>query len=242
MTDIQPKLRLRAFEPATVEVAAGVTIDMRVKRLNLEDAASFEQLFRRAVTPEVDRVLLVRRPGDEQDRHPAPASDREDAPLTFGAFIIPDEEIRRRRLEELSAEARGHVDQLRAEDVHAQRLFIDEVLGRFVRVEPGQVEWEDETGAVLDVTNGAQLARCFGASPVVLQRIVLALRSANEVSEVQKNGSGSRFISRPSSPEREPTASGASSAPTAARVDDSGSATTAGATPIAENPSGPTAS
>jgi hypothetical protein len=274
---------IRAYEPATIVVeperraddgsieAPAETIEISVKRLTVQESATFDRLFWRGVSPEAERLVLVRRPGPEQDR----ASDvaitsarlealRQEAttleqtgasawPLLTSLlseliptdqFVVPDEEIRRRRLVEMTDGERARYDRLRAEDAEAYGRFLSEALGQFVRVVPGQLAFEED-GEIRDVLDGEQLAKCYGARTNILQQIALAIRAINEMTDAQKNDWRSRSDSSISSTGRDRAetsrpVTGTSSAPTAAPVDRSDSATTVGATPTADSLSGAT--
>lgn len=63
----EPKLEFGTYEPATLTIA-GVEIALRIKRQDVGEAADFDRLFFRAMNPEADRLILVRRPGEEMER------------------------------------------------------------------------------------------------------------------------------------------------------------------------------
>lgn len=273
---------IRAYEPATIvveperraedgSIVPAETIEIRVKRLTVQESATFDRLFWRGVSPEAERLVLVRRPGEEQQRVADVAMTaarlealRQEAtaleqsggsawPLLTSVltelmptdqFLVPDEEIRRRRLVEMTDGERTRYDRLRAEDAEAYGRFLSEALGQFVRVAPGQLAFEED-GEVRDVLDGEQLAKCYGARTNILQQIALAIRAINEMTEAQKNDWRSRSDSSTSSTGRDRTATnlpitGTSSAPTAGRVDRSDSAMTGDAMPTAASPSGAT--
>lgn len=270
------KKRIVSYENVPIDID-GDSITIQVKRLSIEEHATFDRMFWRGVLSESDRLVLVRRPGEELARTEAPAltesrlaalqaqvetlaESPEDlaaaytkarteltklvADLTPGsAFVVSDEEIRRRRLVEMTEEQRASYERLRMEDVQAYASFLDEAIGQYIRIPAGEVSWVDaDTNAESDVITGKDFARCFGARAEVLQQVALAIRSVNQLSDLEKNDWRSRFASRPSSTGRGQTATGASPDRTVGRADPSGSATSAGATPTAASPSGATES
>lgn len=261
--------RIRTYEPRSIDLGDNTSLTVGIKRLSVTEANLFDRLFWRAMLLESERLVLVRRPGDEQERQTTTAISaarlaelqREAAALADGdgpavkafllaaldelrptdRWVVPDEEIRRRRLLEMTDDQRARYEAIVEEDKRALAAFLSEALAQFVNVHPDQLEIEDAvTGEVTPVTNGEQLARCFGARQDLLQAIVHAIRDVNELSAVQKNGSGSRSTSSTSLPARDPKATGGSSEPTAAPADSSASVTTGAATPTVMNPSGAT--
>lgn len=273
--------RICAYEPATVvvdpEVRDEVTgailepafvIDVEVKRLTIDEQATYDRLFWRAIGPEAERVVLVRRPGEEQERTSGSAISAarlaellmqlpalEQAPadalpvlrtvldelVPTDQFLIPDDEIRRRRLIEMTDGERARYERLRADDSEAYARYLSEGLRKFVKVPPGQLEYVDEHGVVTPVTNGEQLALCYGSRPEVLRQISFAIRAVNEMTEAQKKGWRSRSASSSFSPERGLIVTGDGLAPIAEPVDRSGSVTSAAVMPTETAPSGLTA-
>lgn len=280
-----PPILFRTWEPATIALGAR-TLRLRVKRMTVDEFAEFDRLFYRVMQRDADRMVLVRRPGEEQERissvvvsqeqvdgfyatlemlsqagttHIARRAEQTITPTErakqlhllceaiLGAiqpnerFVIEDEEIRRRRLLEMNEHERHNYERMLAEDRAAFETAVCKGLHAFVRVEPGQLSLENEVGEVEDVTTGAQLELCLGAFPDHLFRVLMAIRSANALSDDEKNGSGSPSPSESSSNERGPKTPGASSTPAETAVP-TPSATTAGATGRAKKPSGGTTS
>lgn len=241
-------------------------IHLQVKKLTIEESAAYDRLFFRAINPEAERLTLVRRTEDERETVNQSAISqsalhslaREVASIApeqavevlrrlvtelqpTDVFVVPDDEIRRRRLLDMTAEQRARYEQARQDDAIAYSQFLAEGLRRFVKVDPGQIEWVPEDGPPVEVLNGEQLAQCYGARPRILEQIALAIRAVNEMTEAQKNDWRSRFGTDTSSAGRGPTTPGGSPAPTAAPVGPWASATSAAATVPETGPSGPTA-
>lgn len=274
------KKTIRAWEPETIEIEPArrdgdgniiepaETIRVFVKRLTVDEATKFDRLFWRGVSNEAERLVLVRRPGEEQERQTMAAisserletlkndlSTLESSPeAAFGVlrdllaelaptdqFIVPDEEIRRRRLLEMTDAERTRYELVRKQDAEAFGLFLSDALQHFVRVEAGQIEFIDDKEVTVDVLNGEQLAMCYGARPDILRNISMAIRAHNELTDAAKKDWRSRSASNSSSKERDPKATGGSSAPIAAPAVVSDSVMTEAATPIESRSSGQTA-
>lgn len=263
----------RSWEPATIHVA-GRDLRIKIKKLTVEEHAFYDRLLTRAFARESDRLLMVRRPGEEQERTATSALSSEQldrladqmkeidalpvadaGPIALRAlrvlvaqaqptdrFVVPIEEVKARRWREMSPAQRDEYNRLRDDDLKAMSTFISEALRQFVRVDKGQIEFEDvDTGDVRPVINGEDFAHCFGATEGVLYSVGYMIHNKNQVSGDEKNGLGSRSASKTSSDRRDPTAIGDLSDTTAASAKNGGSAMTAAATPIAADPSGPTA-
>lgn len=271
------KISIRSWEPDSITIEPGVTLDILVKRLGNEEYHRFDRLFWRGVTSEADRLVLVRHPGDEQERTAGsalsearladlqakvaqlPPTTVPDARGAYGAaralllslvndleptdkFKVSDEEVRRRRLVALTEAERASYDAMRLKDMQAYAEFLDEALSQFVRVVPGQIDFEDvDAGQTIDVTTGADFVRCFGARGDVLQQVVILIRQINQLSDAQKKELRSHSDSSGSSKESGLSLTGLSSEPTAAPAESSASATTEAAIETAGDPSGMTA-
>lgn len=265
-------LQFRTYAPATITIA-GHEIELRIKRQNLNEFAAFDRLWWRAFVKEADRFVLVRRPGEEQEREVragltaeqqsgfVSALDRIEASTdetaenkvpqllmlsrqilvaatTNEPFVIADAEIRRRRLLEMTDQERANYDRAVAADEAAFEAAVRKGLKEFVRVAPGQIAVETEDGATIEVLTGEQLLEhCIGSEANVLFDILLKIRAANTLADLEKNDSGSPSTSSPSSSERDPKVHGEppAAAVTAAAKD---SATTAAAMPPVTSPSG----
>jgi hypothetical protein len=159
-------------------------------------------------------------------------------------FVLPDEEIRRRRYLQLTDAERTTYDRLKSEDEQAFEGCVREALERFVRVEPGQIELEDEDAdgqvTVTDVTNGLQLASVMGGEGGALVSILLIIKAKNRLSDDEKKASGSRSTSKSSSSAPDQTAPGDSRRPTAGSAEPSDSVTTEAVMASVPTPSGAT--
>lgn len=266
-----PRL-VQAYEPDRILIDEADTgesffVNILVKRLTIKEKATYDRLRFRLFTPEAERLVLVRRTDEERERaftstlslerlrevRQAVATVDPAEALSFlkalveelvptDEFVMPDEEIRRRRLLEMTPDERARYDRLREQDQEAYAEFLAEALRQFVRVPEGQLLWQDEDGGdPVPVTNGEQLARCYGSRSEVLRQISASIMNINSLTEAQKKTWRSRFDSKPSSQEPSQAIPGVSPDPIAAPASDSGSATTEAATAIEAGPSGVTA-
>lgn len=273
MTDATQARIIRTWEPVTVTIAGRPTT-LKIKRQTLKEFSNFDRLFARAMNAESDRLVMVRRPGDEMERRERvvlsaqrvsdyqsaldiietlatePTTDRMKELITLARtilaevqpnehFVIEDDEIKRRRILELTDQERANYERLKQADNESFEQAAMEGLSKYVRVVPGQISIEDdETGEITDVTTGEQLQRALSTSWELIQ-ILLAIKRANTVTDQEKNESGSPSTSKTSSSERDPKATGESPV-VAGSAGPLGSATTGDATPSATTPSGST--
>jgi hypothetical protein len=181
--------------------------------------ARFDELSPRpAIAPELQDVLAACRglvPADPIDE----------------AFVIPLDEIRRRRIAEMSVEERAQFEALEQREDDDVDRFLTETVSRFVSVEPGQlVETDLASGEVSSVTTGEQLVGIFGARQDVLLGLVDMVRIENTIPEASKKALRSLFASSVSSsaPAKDPAGNGP--APTATPVGERDSAPVVDAT------------
>lgn len=157
-------------------------------------------------------------------------------------FVIPEAEIRRRRLLDMTSAERATFERLQKEDDQAAVDLAETALPAFVRVPAGQLEVEDaDTGDTTPLATGRQLLALFGSHADTLGAILLAIAKTNTLSDDEKNGSRSPSASTPGSAERDRIPPGDSPAMTAGNVAPSASVTTVAAMPTEESSSGPTA-
>lgn len=232
----------------------GAPIRIRVKRFTHDEQAAFTQAVARLDEPESLRRLLVRKPGEEQEKHLVPrarptvaiqlltASLEGDGPViddvlkTFesqagwegqiGAwrtlkaaaaavvketqeleqFVLPDEEIVRRRRDEMTPTEREAFAALEAEEASHALALVNLALS-CIEVEPGQIVVEEDDGARTDVTTGHALGALFAGRWPVMRACVREVWAANALGGELKNASRSQSDSRRSS-----TASGLAAA------------------------------
>jgi len=251
-----PKLKVTSgYHPATVPID-GYAIDLLITRMTLDDFAAFIAGLRHVFDAHSDRLVSMRLPGEEQERRPAALTDEQqlvefseavdlykDDRLhsLLGAykasiversdFVIPDTEIRRRRLVEMTAPQRGEYERLHDEEEDVRRTFLGNSISRYVRVVPGQIEVTDHaTGQTHDATEGSELVTLWGARRDVLMATLRAIRDKNMFRPALKNDSPSPSDSLPSSNGPEgPEASGVRPAPPATSADGAPSVTSGAA-------------
>ncbi len=153
-------------------------------------------------------------------------------------FVVPDEEIVRRRRAEMTSDERARLDQLEAEeDADAQQTIATAL--ECIAIEPGQIAIEEEDGRLVPVTSGVVLGALYASRVDVLRACVREVWAANTLSAVLKNVSGSQSDSQPSSSASGKAAPGPRPETTAAGVAREDSAGTADATDaIADTSSG----
>lgn len=155
-------------------------------------------------------------------------------------YRIPDDEIRRRRDQDLTPEQRVELEQYRKEEADAAEAFMRYVIGEFVSIAPGQLEFEDaDTGAVTPITSGADVLAYFGGQVSFLRQLMQAVRRENLSTEEEKKAWRSRSASTRSSAVRDLGADGPRPDATAEPAASEASAASAAATASTEtSPSG----
>ena len=138
----------------------GQPIEATVTRLSLEQSAAFHRDFQRTQSPRAELLLLKRQPGEGWD--------------------IPDAEIRRRRLLEMTDEQRDEYERVAKEDEAFALQFLTDSLTRYLTLAPGQVQTVDDAGQEQDVTAGADFVRTFGGRSDVLFAALRAVTMQRE--------------------------------------------------------------
>lgn len=124
-------------------------------------------------------------------------------------YRIPDDEIRRRRNQDLTPEQRVELAQYRQEEQDAYEAFLTFCIRDFVTIAPGQFEFEDEdSGDVTPITTGAQVLQFFGGRADLLRQLLHAVRRENLSTAEEKKAWRSRSASTRSSVARGPEADG----------------------------------
>lgn len=179
------KIRVKKGGYPVVLPIDGYAIDATVSRFTVAEFAAFARGFQRVTDPHSVRLVSMRMPGEEQDTKLAAGSeDRRE-------FVITDEEIRRRRLVEMTAEQREEYERLHDEEEQFAGRFISEQLAAHLVLAPGQItegDGEDER----EITSGADFVRIYGGRRDVLQAALMAIRVQNTLPESLKNDSSSQ--------------------------------------------------
>jgi hypothetical protein len=250
---VSAKLRIQPFHPSTLLIDQQA-VRIRVARFDIDAFSAFRRDYARIDDAAADRPLKIRLPGDEQAMRPvvrprteaetaaadvlarvrARLSDDEYVALadvlpaepTKDVFVIPDEEIRARRLAEMSSEARAAYDRAHDEEEQFAKNFIAGAVRNYVMVEDGEIEITED-GRVRSLTTGTDLVRFFGARAEVMNAAVHAIWIENTASDALKNVWRSLSGFADSSAGHDRAAAGQTPAPTAASADPGPSATTA---------------
>lgn len=200
------------------------TFPVRLRRFNVDMLIAFQRGYARVVSPESEKHI-TRRPDDALEQE-----------QVDGVFVIADDEIRRRRLAEMTTEQRASYDKALEIDNAFVLNFCHEQISQHVWLAPGDVltvVQDDES--IIRVTSvpdtrptqqpGAKLAEAFRSNLPVLIWLVKALHHENTLSSSQKKVLRSLSGSTASSPRRAAGAApgGATPAATAAPVETAGS-------------------
>jgi hypothetical protein len=152
-----------------------------------------------------------------------------DAP-TDDVFVVPDEEIRRRRLAEMTRDDRAAWTRLVEEEEAAEVAFLTQAIATYVALEPGQVSGTGASGETTDIVTGEDILRVWGNKIDDLRALVALVRIENDLSESRKKALRSLYGSGGSSPApAEVATAGTALEPTAAPVDGKASAGSAAA-------------
>lgn len=235
-------ISLRNYYERTVQIedADGNVVDLpiRVRRFTLEQLQAFSAARKRAQDNPAERQIYRKPDGDEQAKEP----------LTYqGATVqvpaVPDSEIRRRRLAEMTPEQREAF--VREEEDAEARIaeFHRNAITEHVWVKPGvRLVVEDEGGQTRDVRSGADLLAVFGGNVTTLKALSDAVFEENTLSAEDKKKRRSLSDSMSSSPASRPSPAGDAPDATAVAAEPKGSAENAGVTDDpGPSPSGSTA-
>lgn len=163
-------IRLSGFHESKLYVDELPPIPIRVKRLTEDQTTRFIASAELLNEPPSFRQLAGRQPdGPEQEKD---ANDR---------YVIPEAQIRRRRIDELAGEAQKIFQAAAKEDEEFARAFMREVIPQLVSVPPG-VFIVDE----VEITTGAQLLDVFSARGDVLRQVVQIIWAENTLNENKK--------------------------------------------------------
>ena len=197
-------------------VAAGDTFPVRIRRFSVKQLQDFQRGFARVMNPSAERFIFRKPDGDEQ----ALRDDQR-------THVIPDAEIQRRRLEEMSPETRAAYDLASRADDEYMTTFCSEAIAAHVSVAPGCTlkAQRPESNEEFEVKTGADLVAAFGGNLSMLVRLTRAIHQENtlspEAKKVLRSLSGSTASLPTPSAE---TAAGATPAATAAPADSMASA------------------
>jgi len=209
-------MKIQTFYPITLDLEDPDTgerqaIRARVARLTLEQCAAFNRdLYRSANPPSAS--LIARQPdGPEQARR---TLTLEPGRTIEGAFIVPADEVRARRLAEMAPDARAAFEALEDAEASAADRFVRESITAYVSIEPGQLFEDGPDGAPVPIVTGADVVRAFGGRVDVLQACLRSIRNENTLSPSAKKALRSRSDSARISDAPVTVPPGATQAPT----------------------------
>lgn len=186
----------------------GETVRIRVTRLTVEQASAFNRDLYQSAHPESSALVCRQESGPEQEKKLVTIGTQE-----IPVFVVSDEEIRDRRIAEMSVEDQSEYHDRVREEMDFALKFLKDTLTRYVAVEPGQII--EEGPPVVDVTTGAQMLRLYGGRQEILGQLLTAVRTQNTWDEDSKKKWRSLFDSAHSSDARRSAAPGETSGLTA---------------------------
>jgi hypothetical protein len=208
-----------------VDDATGAVVELPicVRRFTKEQLVEFRVGLRRVRNRTADRYLSRKPEGDEQEKDTITIGG-----TTVPVFRVPDDEIRRRRLLEMSSEDRNRFEELDAEDERVIADFCAKAIAAHVWVKPGiKLMFEDAHGVQRQLSTGADLVEAFSGQATIQREIVEAIEEENSLSPEEKKRSRMRSASTSSSPASVPIVNGAAPDAIAAPVDAKASAASA---------------
>lgn len=159
-------------------VASGATFPIRIKRFSVAQLQEFQRGFARLTNPTADRFIFRKSDGDEQDMREAAGRSE---------FVIPDAEIQRRRLAEMTDETRAAYDKANEADDSFMTSFCSAAITDYVTVDPSfTLNGERENGETFPIRSGADLVEAFGGNLSVLIRLTRAIHQENTLSAEAK--------------------------------------------------------
>lgn len=219
------------------DVTGDAVIPLRIRRFNRAQMEAFTLGWAEVISPSSARQIYRLHTADEQEKN------------EHGAFVVPDAEIIRRRLAELTADQLAAYRAQQRAEFEAMVAFCIEQITAHVWVptvdtnqRPVRVQREDEDGQIVLVRTGADVAALFAHNDEMLGRIARAIHDVNSLTPEKKRRSKLFSASTPFSLERPTAAAGPTPAETANAVAPVATAETGPASaPSAPPPSGPTA-
>lgn len=172
-------------------VAAGETFRIRVRRFTVAQLQAFHRGFVRLTSPTAARFIFRKPEGDEQAMREIQAQVDEQGRVTAPArseHVVPDAEIERRRLEEMTVETRAAYDAASLADDEFMAQFCSQAITDFITVDPTgpPVDTVRDNGESLRVQSGADLVEAFGGNLSMLVRLTRAIHQENTLSPEAK--------------------------------------------------------
>lgn len=241
MSDPQT-FRIRNYYEQNIPIDDGVEgtgalLPVRIKRFTVAEMQAFQRGFSRLSDPPSKRAIFRKPDGDEQEKTTQTVVTKKAAPdgtVTETArevleYQIPDSEITRRRLQEMTPDQRAAYEQAEREDEAFVLAFASESIAAYTWV-PTHVtlEVEQDDGTTTTSKTGADLVTVFGGNLAMLIRLTAAIHAENALSAELKKVLRSPSASTPSSPAPIEIADGGAPAATVTRVEPEDSAASEG--------------
>jgi hypothetical protein len=208
-------------------VKSGQTFAVRIRRFSVAQLKHFQRGFAQLTNPSADRFIFRKADGDEQ-------AMREDGKT----HVVPDDEIRRRRLDEMDSATRAVFDAASQADDDFMTAFCSESIAAYISVAPGEKlkAQRDDAGDTFEVKTGKDLVEAFGGNLSMLIRLTRSIHQENTLSPETKKALRSLSASTGSSPtpgERE-TVGGVTPAAIVTNAEPAGSVSNGGASEAPE--------
>jgi hypothetical protein len=235
----QTFISIKNFYDRTVRIddAEGnvVELPVRIRRFSVEQLQEFAAGYRRCENRAADRFITRKPDGDEQEMQELVIGK-----MTVKVPMIPDAEIRRRRLLEMSDADRERFEAQEAADETFIAEFSAKAIREHVSVKPGvRLLFETEEGSTRELQSGNDLAEAFAGNSSTLAALLNAVREENTLSADEKKRLRSLSALAASSSTSTPTAGGDAPAAIADAAEPTGTAPSAAVTdPSATTPSG----
>lgn len=180
-------IRIQNWYPFTLTIPNEPSIPLRCRRFGVDDGLTFYTRSEAIQHLPSARAIYRKADGDEQERR----GDR---------YIVSDEEVKRRRLADLSAEAQAAYAEQEKADLQVEHAFLVETVRNHVRVAKGvRLVIETDDGEPVTVSGGDDLVKAFGGSVWRLREIVRSVWVANMLTPQEKKLSPSLSDLNPSS-------------------------------------------
>ncbi len=220
---------LRSYYPYPFLVDADddtQVIPLRIARFTVEQGKAFSTARARVMDPPSLRCIYRQPDGDEQEQ-----VEITNSLGTGKRFVIADDEVRRRRLAEMTVEGRAWFDEQSARDTANEYDFLVDAVTQYLSVDPkAHVRFVGDDDVAVELRTGADLARVFGGNLPQLHRLVTAIWAENTLKPLEKKTWRSLSASRFFSDAPAPAAAGPKPDGTAAPAASVGSAAHEGAT------------
>lgn len=158
-------------------VASGETFPIRIARFSVQKLQDFQRGYARLNAPTSTRFIFRKPDGDEQ-------ALREDQTT----HVVPNQEIQRRRLEEMTSETRAAYEAAIAADDAFMTTFCSEAIAAHVSVAPDFTLRATREGGdeEFQVKSGKDLVEAFGGNLSMLVRLTRAIHQENTLTPEAK--------------------------------------------------------